>query len=102
MILNVYGIVSDFHAFLSYMLVHKNIRDANNLYKRPDFTQEHIYPEFITNRNILKYLSITSTLPHGESIGIDSLLTSPETYLGERETDVTMDVIFMKRDGLKK
>lgn len=93
----VYNITEGMHAVIPYMLIHKNIRCGDNLFNRPDFTKEDARAVFVTSRGLLKYLSITDSLPQGVSIGVDGILTSPETYLEEREKDNSMDVIFVPR-----
>lgn len=98
----VYNMCDDnMHAIIPYMLVHKNIRDGHNLFKRPDFTSENPYAVFVSSRGLLKYLSITDSLPQGVSIGVDGILTSPETYTGERERDNSMDAIFVPRKNIE-
>ena len=94
--------IPDIHASVIGVLTYKHVRDANNQYVRPNFTDSFISPTFESMHTILTTLPINESLPQGKDVGLERLLSSIETFNGVRKYSTFMDSILKERDTKKK
>ena len=94
---NIFDSLPEFHASVIGILTYKHIRDSENHFVRPNFSDGLISPTFIGMHTLLTLLPINESLPQGEDIGLVKLTTSMATFNGQRPYSTFMDALFEDR-----